>query len=359
MRCAASSSGAPATSMVISFEAPSPSRTIWMARSCITWSSALTKSSNSGSSTVVGAWCAATAVATRKTLSLVEVSLSTVMALKLRRGAVASKICRMGAGRAASVATKPSMVAIFGAIMPDPLAMPAMVTGVSPIMQLALAPFANVSVVMMAEAASCHEALSCLTNVSNSAARMAASSGSPITPVEATMMASGAQPRERASAVVDSEMVCLPAAPVKALALPALTRMAEMAVPSASRSRDHSTGGAAVSDCVNTAASVLPSAQRISIRSSRPAYFSPVAAVPSDRPAIAGMSGNVSGTRRNGVIDHSLWLPAGPERPQQHLQKAGFQCWHQNAVSPQCGQRIAAAGSVQVAGASVQSMAPA
>ena len=132
--------------------------------------------------------------------------------------------------------------------MPDPLAIPAMVTGVSPIMQLALAPFANVSVVMMAAAASCHEVLSCLTNVSNFAARMAASSGSPITPVEATMMASGAQPRQLASAVVDSETVRVPIAPVKALALPALTRMAEIAVPSESRSRDHSTGAAAVSD---------------------------------------------------------------------------------------------------------------
>ena len=55
----------------------------------------------------------------------------------------------------ASVKTKDSMVAMSGAIMPAPLAMPQMVTGVPPSRAIAAAPFGNVSVVMIALAASC------------------------------------------------------------------------------------------------------------------------------------------------------------------------------------------------------------
>ena len=48
---------------------------------------------------------------------------------------------------------KASMVAMSGAIMPDPLAMPLMATGVSPIRVFAPAPLAKVSVVRIASAA--------------------------------------------------------------------------------------------------------------------------------------------------------------------------------------------------------------
>jgi hypothetical protein len=54
----------------------------------------------------------------------------------------------------ASVKTNASMVAMSGAIMPDPLAMPAMATSAPPIRAVAVAPFGKVSVVMMALAAS-------------------------------------------------------------------------------------------------------------------------------------------------------------------------------------------------------------
>ena len=67
-------------------------------------------------------------VANASTVSLVEVSLSTVVALKLRSTARFSIGRRMAAGTAASVKMKASMVAMSGAIMPEPLAMALMVT---------------------------------------------------------------------------------------------------------------------------------------------------------------------------------------------------------------------------------------
>ena len=50
--------------------------------------------------------------------------------------------------------TKPSIVAISGAIIPEPLANPDNVTSVLPMFTLRVAPLGKVSVVMMASAAS-------------------------------------------------------------------------------------------------------------------------------------------------------------------------------------------------------------
>jgi len=66
-------------------------------------------------------------------VSLVEVSPSTVMQLNDLSTLSRNSVCNSGAGRRASVNTKDSMVAMSGAIMPEPLAMPAMVTGLPPI----------------------------------------------------------------------------------------------------------------------------------------------------------------------------------------------------------------------------------
>jgi hypothetical protein len=55
----------------------------------------------------------------------------------------------------ASVATKPSIVAMFGRIMPAPLAMPVTVTVRPPIDTCRDTAFGSVSVVMMPSAASC------------------------------------------------------------------------------------------------------------------------------------------------------------------------------------------------------------
>ena len=64
------------------------------------------------------------------------------------------------------------MVAISGAIMPEPLATPTSVTWVFPIATLRIAAFGKVSVVIMAAAASAHFALPSLRATSGSFAAM-------------------------------------------------------------------------------------------------------------------------------------------------------------------------------------------
>ncbi len=61
-------------------------------------------------------------------MSLVDVSLSTVIALNEGFTPLDSNSCKTGADRFASVKTKASIVAMSGAIMPEPLAMPLILT---------------------------------------------------------------------------------------------------------------------------------------------------------------------------------------------------------------------------------------
>ena len=68
-------------------------------------------------------------VANTRQVSEVEVSLSTVTALKLLSISGCSRPCSTGAAIGASVKMKLSIVAIAGAIMPEPLAMPEIETG--------------------------------------------------------------------------------------------------------------------------------------------------------------------------------------------------------------------------------------
>jgi len=80
-------------------------------------------------------------VAKSRSVSEVDVSLSTVMALNEPRTPFLSSACRIGAGSAASVKTNERRVAMSGAIMPAPLAMPLIVTIVSPSGTRRVAPF--------------------------------------------------------------------------------------------------------------------------------------------------------------------------------------------------------------------------
>ena len=91
--------------------------------------------------------------ASSMTVSLVEHSPSTVMALKVVLTAARSARCSSGSGTAASVVTKPSMVAIIGSIIPEPLAIPPMTASRPSIATRAAASFGNGSVVMIARAA--------------------------------------------------------------------------------------------------------------------------------------------------------------------------------------------------------------
>ncbi len=77
-----------------------------------------------------------------------------VTALKVSTTPSRNNVCNTGAAIGASVKTKASIVAMSGAIMPAPLAKPLMVTSVPAIRARAVASFGNVSVVMIARAAS-------------------------------------------------------------------------------------------------------------------------------------------------------------------------------------------------------------
>ena len=86
-------------------------------------------------------------------LSLVDVSPS--MVTRLNDASAISRASSRSSARTigASVATKPSIVAMFGAIMPAPLAMPVTVIGRRRRRRVATPPFGTVSVVMIARAA--------------------------------------------------------------------------------------------------------------------------------------------------------------------------------------------------------------
>ena len=77
-----------------------------------------------------------------------------VTALKLSATPSFSRACNARRRDGASVKTNDSMVAMSGAIMPAPLAMPLIVTLALPILAVAVATLGKVSVVMMARAAS-------------------------------------------------------------------------------------------------------------------------------------------------------------------------------------------------------------
>ncbi len=97
---------------------------------------------------------AAAPVAKNNSVSEVEVSLSIVTQLKLLSAPFFRSACSTGAAIGASVKTKDSMVAMSGAIMPAPLAMPLIVTATPPIFAVRVATLGKVSVVMIALAAS-------------------------------------------------------------------------------------------------------------------------------------------------------------------------------------------------------------
>ena len=134
------------------------------------------------------AGCPDVPVAASSTVSLVEVSESTVMRLKLFSTDAARHSCAVGESTAKSVNTKASMVAMSGAIMPLPLAMP--VTWALVPATGADATLGNVSVVPMATAAASQAfgsgAERPATSPGSAASMHSTGRSSPMTPVEAT-----------------------------------------------------------------------------------------------------------------------------------------------------------------------------
>ena len=266
---------APVTSMRTSLRAPSPSRMTCSARSSSTSSSARAKSFSIRLRALPPSpdgtrGCLACPVANNSTVSEVEVSLSTVVQLKLRSVPLRSMVCMASAGSLASVKMKHSIVAMSGAIMPEPLAKPLMRTVVSPIWAVRVAPLGKVSVVMMPRAASSHAVSSrpCC-RPGNAATSFSCGSTSPMTPVEARNTCFTGQPSSLAAACAVAMQVCAPALPVNTLALPAFTTTAR-ALPPFSAARHQSTGAPGHLLEVNTPATVVPAANSANTTSVRP-----------------------------------------------------------------------------------------
>ena len=213
---------------------------------------------------------AAAPVAKASSVSDVEVSLSMVTALKVSSTPLLSSDCSTADDSGASVNTKDSMVAMSGMIMPAPLAMPLMVTLALPSFTVAVATFGKVSVVMIALAASIQwSGVAASASVASTPSNLVASSGSPITPVEARNTSPVVQPTAFAAVCAVSAVDCLPVLPVKALALPEFTTSAR-ACPRPSLARHHSTGADGHFDLVKTPATVVPLSMTASSTSVRP-----------------------------------------------------------------------------------------
>ena len=98
---------------------------------------------------------------------------------------------------------------------------------------------------------------------------LSATSGSPITPVEARNTSRGRQPRALAASAAVSLVASRPLRPVKALALPELTTSAR-AIPPPRWVRHHSTGADGHFDRVSTPATAVPLSSTASSTSVRP-----------------------------------------------------------------------------------------
>jgi hypothetical protein len=196
-------------------------------------------------------------VAKKSKVSEVEVSLSTVTQLKLLSAPFFSRACSTGAAIGASVKTKDSMVAMSGAIMPAPLAMPLRVTSMPPMVAVRVATFGKVSVVMIALAASIQAVgFAFFSQAVSTPSNFVASRGSPMTPVEAMNTWEARQPAASAAISAVSLTASAPRLPVKALALPEFTTSAR-AVPFARFLRHQSTGAEGHLERVNTPATAV------------------------------------------------------------------------------------------------------
>ena len=255
------------------------------------------------SSAVIGAWPACP-VATSTNESLVEVSPSMVMRLKLKSAASCTSACNAGRETTASVATKPSIVAMFGRIMPAPLAMPVTVTLRPPMTTRRDAALATVSVVMMPLAASAQPlGVSAASAAGRPASMRSTGSVSMITPVENGSTCVARTPINVPSASQLRRARAMPSAPVPALALPVLMRIARTAsAPDARCSRHSCTGAAQKRFLVNTPATMLPAASSKTTRSRRLALRTPAIAVPMRTPGTGNRAAGSGAFRFTGMV---------------------------------------------------------
>jgi hypothetical protein len=168
---------------------------------------------------------------------------------------------------------------------------------------------------MIARAASSHRSpLADPAIVSSTEANLVASSGSPITPVEARNTSEGLHPTASAVDLAVRSVASRPFLPVNALAFPELTTSAR-AWPPARFDRQKSTGADGHFDVVKTPATAAGWSNTISMTSVRFLYLIPAAAVSMRTPAIGGNCGIGFGSKWRNLSGHERFLEA-----------AGFGC---------------------------------
>jgi len=182
------------------------------------------------------------------------------------------------------------MVAMFGQIMPAPLAMPSTRISLSSTSKVSQASFGKASVVMMARAKSVAAAVPRLL-ASRGAASAHLSMGirTPITPVDAGSTSSGATPAASAASSRALRQSALPGWPVQALACPALMTTARVVGFAASRSLATSTGAAGKRLVVNTPAAAASTSLTTMAMSLRPEYLRPASATAKRNPLGVGI----------------------------------------------------------------------
>src|SRR5260370_28590546 len=127
--------------------------------------------------------------------SFVEVSPSMLIALNVRAVTSLSVFCSREGAMAASVVTNASVVAMFGWIMPAPLAQPTMWIRLWPIVKEAAAVFGPASVVQIASETSANERAEergCRDSSGTARRILSIGSGTQRTPDEQTRTSSGA-----------------------------------------------------------------------------------------------------------------------------------------------------------------------
>ena len=126
----------------------------------------------------------------------------------------------------ASVVINASIVHIFGWIIPEPFAIPPIVTSVSPAINVTATSFFFVSVVMIAFAASVPLARSAFFPLASSvipALILSIGICIPITPVEPTRTPFSSIPRTFPASLAVSSQYFIPSSPVHAFAIPEFT----------------------------------------------------------------------------------------------------------------------------------------
>ncbi len=170
--------------------------------------------------------------------------------------------------------------------MPEPFAIPAILTNLPPISTSAEAPLAKVSVVIIACAAS---SMPSTDRPADSSATFAVirscGSRSPMTPVDEVKTRSADKPVSAATASQIAATEFSPARPVKAFELPELMiKAAPLSLSIPTFAWQSNTFADRVDDLVNVPATVLPGDNRIRVTSLRPSYFIPAATAANSTP---------------------------------------------------------------------------